>query len=56
MPVEPIDPDDLAHELQSDRVDEEESVSVQRDRPIEAPEADVIEQQSEVDGPDEDDE
>ena len=54
MPVEPIDPDDLAHEFQSERVDEEESVSVQHDRPIEAPEADVLEQQSDVDGDDDD--
>ena len=56
MPVEPIDPDDLAHESQSERVDEEESVSEQHDLPIEAPEADVLEQRSEVEGVGDDDE
>jgi hypothetical protein len=56
MPVEPIDPDDLAHELQSERIDEEQSVSAPHDLPIEAPEADVIEQQLEVAVDDDDDE
>jgi hypothetical protein len=54
MPVEPIDPDDLAHDMQSERLDEEESVTEPRDRPIEAPEVDVLEQQSDVEGDDDD--
>lgn len=54
MPVEPIDPDDLAHELQTEPVDEEESVSEPSDRPIEATEADVLEQRAEVDTDDDD--
>lgn len=54
MPVEPIDPDDLAHDRQAEAVDEEESLSDPQDRPIEAPEADVLEQRSEVE--DDDDE
>ncbi|MDQ1425360.1 MAG: hypothetical protein QOD72_2858, partial [Acidimicrobiaceae bacterium] len=54
MPVEPIDPDDLAHDMQSERLDEEESVTEPHDRPIEAPEVDVLEQQSDVEGDDDD--
>ncbi len=54
MPVEPIDPDDLAHELQSEPVDEEQSVSTPHEVPIEAPEADVLEQQADVEGDDDD--
>jgi hypothetical protein len=53
MPVEPIDPDDLAHELQSERVDEEESVTDPEERSIESPEADALEQRAEVEGDDE---
>jgi hypothetical protein len=52
--VEPIDPDDLAHERQSEPVDEEESVSAPADRPMDAPEADVLEQRAEVEIDDDD--
>ena len=48
MPVEPIDPDDLAHDLQTELLDEEESVREPTYRPIEAPEADVLEQRAEI--------
>jgi hypothetical protein len=48
VPVEPVDPDDLAHENQTTPLDEEESLSEPPDRPIEAPEADVLEQRAEV--------
>jgi hypothetical protein len=53
VPIEPIDPDDLAHEMQREPVDEEESVSEPVDRPIEAPEADTLEQRAEIDDDDE---
>lgn len=48
MPVEPLDPDDRAHETQSERPDEESSVTEPEDVPIESPEADVLEQRSEI--------
>ena len=54
MPVEPIDPDDLAHERQTESIDEEESVSEPVDRPVDAPEADVLEQRAEVEIDDDD--
>jgi hypothetical protein len=51
--MEPIDPDDLAHERQHESLDEEESLSVPQDRPIDSPEADALEQRTEVGGDDE---
>lgn len=53
MPVEPIDPDDLAHEQQSELVDEEHSVTDSKERSIESPEADALEQRADVEGDDE---